>query len=87
MNYASSGTGSSGHLAAELLNSIARMSTTHIAYRGTSDGVVAVATGQVDMIFASIPAATPLLSAVCVRALAVTTGNIQVVKNAGIKVE
>jgi tripartite-type tricarboxylate transporter receptor subunit TctC len=74
LNYATSGTGSSAHLANELFNAIARVSMVHIPYKGTSDGVVAVATGQADMIFASIPAATPLLSAGRVRALAVTTG-------------
>ena len=74
LNYATSGTGSSAHLASELFSSIARVSMVHIPYKGTSDGVVAVATGQADMIFASIPAATPLMSAGRVRALAVTTG-------------
>jgi hypothetical protein len=74
LNYATSGTGSSAHLAAELLSSITRISMVHIPYKGTSDGVVAVATGQADMIFASIPAATPLLAAGRVRALAITTG-------------
>jgi hypothetical protein len=74
LNYATSGTGSSAHLANELFNSIAKVSMVHIPYKGTSEGVVAVATGQADMIFASIPAATPLLSAGRVRALAVTTG-------------
>ena len=74
LNYATSGTGSSAHLAAEVLSSIMRISMVHIPYKGTSDGVVAVATGQADMIFASIPAATPLMSAGRVRALAVTTG-------------
>ena len=74
LNYATSGTGSSAHLASELFSSIAKVSMVHIPYKGTSDGVIAVATGQADMIFASIPAATPLMSAGRVRALAVTTG-------------
>ena len=40
---------------------------------GISDGVTATASGEVDMIIASIPAATPLVSAKRARALGVTT--------------
>jgi len=74
LNYASSGVGSSAHLVSELLNSIGQLKIAHVPYRGTSDGVTATASGEVDMIFASIPASTPLMNANRVRALGVTTG-------------
>lgn len=74
LNYASSGIGSSAHLSAEVFNSIAKVAIVHVPYKGVSDGVTATASGQVDMIFASIPAARPLLEAGKVRALAVSTG-------------
>ncbi len=74
LNYASSGIGSSAHLANELFNAMANVRITHVPYKGISDGVTATASGQVDMIFASITAALPLLEAKRVRALAVTTG-------------
>jgi tripartite-type tricarboxylate transporter receptor subunit TctC len=74
LNYASSGIGSSAHFANELFNSMAKVSIVHVPYKGISDGVVAVGSGQVDMIFASITAARPLLETRRVRALAVTTG-------------
>jgi len=74
LNYASSGVGSSAHMANELFNSLARVSITHVPYKGISDGVTATAAGEVDMIFASIPASLPLLNAKRVKALAVTTG-------------
>ena len=74
LNYASSGIGSSAHLANELFNSMAKVSIVHVPYKGISEGVVALASGQVDMIFASITAALPLLDTRRVKALAVTTG-------------
>jgi tripartite-type tricarboxylate transporter receptor subunit TctC len=74
LNYASSGVGSSAHMANELFNSLAKVRIVHVPYKGISDGVTAVASGEVDMIFASIPASLPLLTAGRVRALAVTTG-------------
>jgi tripartite-type tricarboxylate transporter receptor subunit TctC len=74
LNYASSGVGSSAHLVSELLNSLGKVKITHVPYKGTSDGVTATASGEVDMIFASIPASTPLMNANRVRALGVTTG-------------
>ena len=73
LNYASSGIGSSAHLVSELLNSLGGIQTGHVPYKGISDGVTATASGEVDMIIASIPAATPLLQAKRVRALGVTT--------------
>jgi tripartite-type tricarboxylate transporter receptor subunit TctC len=73
LNYASSGIGSSAHLSTEVFNSIARVTIVHVPYKGISDGVAATASGQVDMIFASIAAARPLLDARRVRALAITT--------------
>ena len=74
LNYASSGVGSSAHLVSELLNSLGKISIAHVPYKGISDGVTATASGEVDMIIASIPAATPLVTARRVRALGVTTG-------------
>ena len=74
LNYASSGVGSSAHLVSELLNSIGKISIAHVPYKGISDGVTATASGEVDMIIASIPASTPLINAGRVRALGVTTG-------------
>ena len=74
LNYASSGIGSSAHLANELFNSMTKVSIVHIPYKGISEGIVATAGGQADMIFASITAALPLLETRRVRALAVTTG-------------
>ena len=72
MNYATSGLGSSAHMAGELFNSLAKVRTQHIPYKGVSQGVVGVANGEADMIFASIPAARPLIVLGKLRALAIT---------------
>jgi len=72
LNYASSGIGSSAHITTELFSSMARIKLVHIPYKGVSDGVVATAVGQADMIFASYPAAQPLLQVNKVRPLAVS---------------
>jgi len=73
LNYASSGIGSSAHMSTEVFSAIARVSMVHVPYKGVSDGVTATAAGEVDMIFASIPASRPLLAANKVRALGVST--------------
>jgi tripartite-type tricarboxylate transporter receptor subunit TctC len=72
LTYASSGVGSSAHMMGELFNSLAKIKTGHVPYKGVSQGVVAVATGEVDLIFASITAAQPLLEARKLKSLAVT---------------
>ena len=73
LNYASSGIGSSAHLSNELFNSMANVKITHIPYKGVSEGVTALASGQVEMIFGSFPATLPLYEAGKIRMLAVST--------------
>jgi tripartite-type tricarboxylate transporter receptor subunit TctC len=73
LNYATSGIGSSAHLASELMNSLAKIKTVHVPYKGVSQGVVGVASGEADMIFASVTAAQPLIDAGRLRPIAVST--------------
>jgi tripartite-type tricarboxylate transporter receptor subunit TctC len=73
LNYATSGVGSSAHLSTLVFSSLAGVSAVHVPYKGVSDGVTATAAGQVDMIFASIPASRPLLAAKKIRVLGVST--------------
>lgn len=73
LNYATSGIGSSAHLAAELMNALARVNTVHVPYKGVSQGVVGVASGEADMIFASITAAQPLIESGRLRPIAIST--------------
>ena len=73
LNYGSSGIGSSAHMSTEVFSSLANVSMVHVPYKGVSEGVTATAAGEVDLIFASIPASRPLLAAGKVRSLGVST--------------
>jgi tripartite-type tricarboxylate transporter receptor subunit TctC len=73
LNYATSGIGSSAHLAAELMNSLAEIKTAHVPYKGVSQGVVGVASGEADMIFASVTAAQALIDTGRLRPIAMST--------------
>jgi tripartite-type tricarboxylate transporter receptor subunit TctC len=53
--YSTSGRGTVGHLAAELLNSTAGIKLVHVPYKGAGPAVIDLVAGQVQMQFASIP--------------------------------
>ena len=74
LSYGSAGIGSSNHLAAELLNLLAKVKTVHVPYRGSGESVVGTASGQVDFNLPSLTAARPLLEAGKLRVLAISTG-------------
>jgi tripartite-type tricarboxylate transporter receptor subunit TctC len=73
LTFASSGSGSTLHLAGELFKQQARVFILHIPYRGTVPAAQDVAAGNVDMIFGALPSVMPLVRAGKLRALAVTT--------------
>ena len=72
LNGASPGVGTANHLAQELFNVMARISITHVPYKGGAEATLATASGQVDLSFASVASALTTLQANKVRALAVT---------------
>ena len=63
INYASSGNGSSPHLAAELFGLMTQTRMTHVAYRGGGPAMVDVMGGQVPVFFASMASALPYIKA------------------------
>ncbi|ACP26401.1 hypothetical protein NGR_c26450 [Sinorhizobium fredii NGR234] len=71
--YASSGVGTSIHLAGELLSTKAGVTMTHVPYKGSSQAILDVVAGHVDMMFDNIPTAAQQVKAGKVRALAVTS--------------
>ena len=73
LSYGSVGAGSTPHLAGELLKAMAKVDIVNVPYKGGADNVIAAASGQVDMSFASIPSLLPLLEAGKIRPLAVTS--------------
>lgn len=73
LNYSSSGTGTTQHLAGVLFERALKAgSAQHVPFRGPAEQVAAVAGGQVDFAFASLPSALPLIRSGKVRALGVT---------------
>jgi len=70
LNFASSGTGGTAHLAGELFKSMTKIDIIHVPYRGTSLFVTELIGGQVDLAFAGPTSALPHLAPGRVRALA-----------------
>ena len=73
MNYGSPGSGSSGHLAAEVFSSMAGIRITHVPYKGTSQALNDMIANQVQLTFLVAPAAMSFVKAGKVKGLAVTT--------------
>jgi tripartite-type tricarboxylate transporter receptor subunit TctC len=72
--YASAGNGTSLHLAAELLQSMAQIELIHIPYKGSGPAETDLISGQVQIILDPISSALPHIKAGNMRALAITTG-------------
>jgi tripartite-type tricarboxylate transporter receptor subunit TctC len=73
LNYASSGTGTAGHLTGELFKSAAQISFVHIPYRGGGPAVIDLVAGQVQFMFATAASVIPHVRSNRLRALAVTS--------------
>jgi tripartite-type tricarboxylate transporter receptor subunit TctC len=71
--FASSGAGTSTHLAGELFADLIGVPLTHVAYKGTPPAMVDVSSGQVSFMFDQMTAALPLLQSGKLKLLAVTT--------------
>jgi len=72
LNYASAGSGSGIHLAAELFASMAGISLTHVPYKGSAPALADLIGGHVALYFSSLPPAIGLVRDGKLRALAVT---------------
>jgi len=70
---ASAGTGSSQHLAVELLAYKSGVKFTHIPYKGSGPAIQDVISGQVDMMFDTTVVAAPHIQSGKLRAIAVTS--------------
>jgi tripartite-type tricarboxylate transporter receptor subunit TctC len=72
LTYASGGNGTSNHLAGALLSYLAGVDVTHVPYKGGGPAVLAVMTGEVAMLFATMPSAMQQVKGGRLKALAVT---------------
>jgi tripartite-type tricarboxylate transporter receptor subunit TctC len=72
INYASSGVGSAVHLGTALFESMAGIRMTHVPYKGSTPGRVAVVAAEADLMFDGLLPSLPLIKAGKLRALGVT---------------
>ena len=73
LNYASSGNGSSGHLAGELFKTMAGIPMEHIPYKGNGPAFTDLIGGQVDLMFANKPGALPYVQSGKLKAIGITS--------------
>ena len=73
INFASSGTGSTQHIAAEVFKDAAGIQITHVPYKGSAAALVDLVSGQVQMSFDTMPSVIGQIKAGKLRALAVTS--------------
>ncbi len=71
--YASPGSGTPGHIAAELLKRRAGIDIVHVPYKGGGPALADTIAGQVPFLFLTAPAGLPSVRSGKLRALAVTT--------------
>src|SRR5256712_9530853 len=73
LNFASAGVGSSSHLAGELFRILAGADIVHVPYKGAGPAMVDVLSGQVQLYFATMPAAMPHVKSGKLAPVAVTS--------------
>ena len=73
MQYATSGIGSPGHLAASLLESMTGVQMTHVPYKGGGPAITDLLAGHVPSFFAVISTGVPHVQSGKVRGIAVTS--------------
>jgi tripartite-type tricarboxylate transporter receptor subunit TctC len=92
LNYASSGSGSTQHLAAELFKDATGIFITHIPYRGSGPAIIDLIGGQVQLSFDTMPSVLGQIKAGKIKALAVAAlkrspqlPNVPTTSEAGVK--
>ncbi len=73
LNYSSSATGGSTHVAPELFKSMAKVNIVRIAYRGVGAAVTALIGGEAQVMFSAPAAVVPHIKSERLRAIAVTS--------------
>ena len=73
LNMGSAGAGSSLHLTGELFKHTTGTNLVHIAFKGTAPAIIDLITGQIHLLFSTMPPALPQIKAGKLRALGVTS--------------
>lgn len=69
LNYGSSGPGSNYHMAGELLKNLTGIDIVHVPYKGSTGARNDILSGQIQLLFDSVPTMAPLIKSGMVRAL------------------
>ena len=75
LNFGSSGPGSNYHMAAELLKNLTGIDIVHVPYKGSTGMRTEILSGQIQILFDSVPTMAPLIEAGKVRALGTSGRN------------
>lgn len=73
LNFASQGSGTTGHLTGELFASMNGIKMVHVPYKGSNPAMTDLIAGQVDLFFVPLATALPLARAGKIRALGVAS--------------
>lgn len=73
INVASAGTGTITHLAGELFRSMVNVTWTHVPYKGAPPALTDLASGQVQVMFSSLPAAMAFIKTGRIKPIAVSS--------------
>lgn len=73
LNYSSSGTGSSSHLAMELLKYMAGINVVHVPFKGSGQAMPNLLAGQIQLVIDPIPTSLPHVKTGRLRAIAIST--------------
>lgn len=73
VHYASSGSGSTAHLASELFGSMAKVKMTHVPYKGAGPALTDLVGGQVQTMFTGVSSTLPYVRTARLKALAVSS--------------
>ena len=73
LNFGSAGIGTVGHLAGELMATMAGLKLVHVPYKGTGPAITDLLGGHIPMMFTPIPTAHAQATSGLLRALAVTS--------------
>jgi tripartite-type tricarboxylate transporter receptor subunit TctC len=76
LNYASSGVGSNYHMAGELFKNLTGTNILHVPYKGSAGARNDIISGQIEMMFDSVPSMAQMIQVGRVKALG-TTGKVR----------
>ncbi len=75
LNYGSSGTGAADHLSAELFQVMTKTKMVHVPYKGGPLAMIDLISGNLQLMFSTVPTAVGLIKGGKVRAMAITNTN------------